>query len=87
MCFVLLSNCLLLFLVCFCHVASATRSTDWARSSALSIFVDVVALELAAVLIFALLATARGFCKGGRCALCLLLALELYRFYRNFVEA
>lgn len=60
--FIIFTNFLLLYLICFCHVASPAMSGKWARSAALCVILDLVILEMAAVILFALLGTTWAFC-------------------------
>ena len=59
---------------------------DWMRSSALTVFLDFILLEAIAIVLFALLGILWVYWKQNRCLLMTIVALEVYRFYRNFVE-
>ena len=43
--FGIFSNFLLLYIICFCHVASQQMSEDWGRSSSLTIVLDLLLLR------------------------------------------
>ena len=84
--FVLLSNFFLLYIVCFSHVANRKMSEDWARSSSLTLVIDLLLFELGPAVVVAFLAVLRGYCRGCRGIVCFIIVIELYRHYRNLVE-
>ena len=84
--FFLFSNFILLYVICFCHVADGQMSKDWARSTTITIIIDLVVFEIVPALLFAFLAVLRGYCKGCQGVLCFIVLIEMYRFYRNLVE-
>ena len=53
------------------------------RSFSISIFIDIFVLEVGAALFFGAHVLLYGYCKVGNWALCLVVILEVYRFYRN----
>lgn len=85
--FFMLTNFLLLYIVCFCHIASTKMKEDWGRSSALTLCLDILVLEVFPAIAISILGVIRGCCRGG-CGgiLCLMLLIETYRFYRNMIE-
>ena len=85
--FAVVSNFLHLYIICFCHVANQRMSRDWARSSGISVVMDLFVLETAPALIFANLALLFRCCKSSRAILCCLVVIEVYRLYRNLIEA
>ena len=84
--FFLFSNFLLLFLICFCHVANPSISEDWVCSAFLSLFLDQVAFELAPALVVGLLGAMQGCCGKCSCTMWGIVWIEMYRVYRNLVE-
>lgn len=84
--FILFSNFLLLYIICFCQVANSQMSKDWARSSSITIIIDLLVFEIVPALLFAFLAVLRGYCKGCQGVFCFIIVIEIYRFYRNLVE-
>lgn len=84
--FALFSNFLLLYIICFCHVANGRMSKDWARSSSITIVLDLLAFELLPAVVVAFLAVLRGYCRGCRGLVCFIVLIELYRLYRNLIE-
>lgn len=83
----ILSNFLLLYVICFSHVANSRMSRDWARSSALTLFLDLFVLEITPALVVATLALMRGYCCRCKGQICLIVSIELYRLYRNLMDA
>lgn len=84
--FALFSNFLLLYIICFCHIASDRKAQDWARSSGILVILDLVVLELLPAFLFGILGLFYGFCRTSNSMLCLILVIELYRLYRNLIE-
>ena len=84
--FGIFSNFLLLYIICFCHVASQQMSEDWGRSSSLTIVLDLLLFEIFPAVVVALFAVIRGYCRGCRGVVCFIIAIELYRQYRNLIE-
>ena len=83
--FVLASNFLLLYIICFCHVASDGMTEDWVRSSVILVVLDLVILELMPGLLFGILGVFYGFCRSSKSFLCLIVAIQMYRLYRNVI--
>lgn len=86
MLFGIFSNFFLLYIICFSHVASVKMSKDWARSSSLTIVIDLLVFELAPAVVVAFLAVMRGYCRGCKGILCFIIMIEIYRQYRNLIE-
>ena len=84
--FVLLSSFLLLFIVCFCHVATGRMAEDWIRSSGILLVLDLIVLEIVPGVIFGVLALVSVCSKSNKGVLCCLVSIEVYRVYRNLVE-
>ena len=84
--FAFFSNFFLLFIICFSHVASGKMSEDWARSSSLTIVIDLLLFELGPAVVVAFLAVIRGYCQGCNGVVCFIILIEVYRQYRNLVE-
>ena len=85
--FVLLSNLLLLYIVCFCHVASQRMAEDWLRSSAILVLLDLLILEAFPGILFGTLGLFYRHCNRSNLLTCLIVLIESYRLYRNLVEA
>ncbi len=84
--FVVLSNLLLLYLICFAHVATASASSNWLRSSALCMIIDQLVFELVPALAFAFFAVLLVFCNGCRRVACVIASIEFYRLFKNLVQ-
>ena len=84
--FAILSNYLLLYIVCFCHVASKRMSEDWLRSSGILVVLDLLILELLPGMLFGLLGLFYRLCNRSNLMICVIVLMESYRFYRNLVE-
>lgn len=56
--FVLTANFLLLYIICFCHVANTRMSEDWVRSSAILLVLDLLIMELMGAVLYAILGVA-----------------------------
>ena len=82
----LFSAFFLLYIICFCHVATPTMAREWLISSMISILLDVLIFELSAAIGFAFCGTLKGMCRGCNGMICFIVILELYRLYRNLVE-
>ena len=61
--FLLIANFLLLYIVCFCHVATQRMSQDWFRSSLILAFLDLIILEILPGILFAILGLFYSFCS------------------------
>lgn len=85
--FVLLSIFLLLYIVCFCHVATPSMAREWVTSSAISMGLDIAIFEVSAAFGFAFCGVIKSFCRSSSAPICFIIFLELYRLYRNLVEA
>ena len=83
--FFLASAILLLYIVCFSHLASDSMREDWMISCVLVVAMDLVVFELVAGILFGLFASCYGSCRSTKSMLCFLVALELYRVHRNLV--
>ena len=83
--FLLVSAVLLLYIVCFSHLASDSMREDWMISCVLIVVMDLVLFELAAGFLFGLFAACYGSCRSTKAMLRLLVALEFYRVHRNLV--
>ena len=84
--FALLSNFLLLYLICFAHVANTEMSGSWIKSSSLTVLLDLIVFELVPAFMFALLCVLRGFCVDCKGVLLFVDLIELFRLYRNLTE-
>ena len=84
--FVLLSNLLLLYIICFCHVASQRMAEDWLRSSGILVILDLLIFEFLPGIMFGVLGLFYRFCHENSLMLCLMRLIESYRLYRNLVE-
>ena len=84
--YALLTGFLLLYLICFAHVASSRSSADWARSAGMAFLIEELVLELAVAVTVALLGVMRGACKHCSLPIYVIVVIELYRFYRNVIE-
>ena len=61
--FALVSSFLLLYIICFCHVANERMTEDWARSSGILLVVDLAVLELLPGVVFGILGLFYVQCK------------------------
>ena len=84
--FGIISGFLLLYLICFNHVASDGMTRDWVRSSFITLALDLLILEILPPLMFAILGLMFVRCGARKPVLYLVLALEVYRFHRNAIE-
>lgn len=84
--FAILSCFLLLYIICFCHVANQSMSEDWVRSSAVLVGLDLLVLELLPGVLFGVFGIFYGFCRKSKWFMCFLVAIEVYRLYRNMIE-
>ena len=84
--FFLLSNFLLLYLICFTEVASSQLVQEWLISSLLSILMDQLVLELIPAFGVSLLGLVLSSYRRCSALMCLMLAIEIYRLYRNLLE-
>lgn len=84
--FTVLTLFLLLYIVSFCHVAGLTTSVDWLISSSISILIDQIAFELCPALAVGFLGTLKSCCKKCKGVLFVIVAIEIYRLYRNLIE-
>ena len=83
--FAALSNFFLLYIICFCHAASSRQSEAWVRSSGFTVFLDLMVLELIPSILFAVAALLYSCCRSSKAILCFILAIEVYRVYRNLI--
>ena len=83
--FLLVSAVLLLYIVCFSHLASDSMREDWRMSCLITVALDLVVFELVAGVLFGLFASCYGSCRSTKSLLCFLVALEFYRIHRNLV--
>ena len=83
--FVLLSCFLCLYLIAFAHIATPTMSRDWLVSSFISFAIDLVVFEAIPAFSVAIFGVLYFGCKL-KCFMCLLVLIEAYRFFRNFVD-
>ena len=56
----------LIYIICFCHIASKQMEQDWATSSAISISMDLVAMEILPAILVGGFGTIENKCRG-RC--------------------
>ena len=80
-----LSNFFLLYIICFCHVANRRKSLDWVRSSSITLVLDLLILEFIPSVLFAGVALLYSCCRSSKALLCFMMAIEVYRVYRNLV--
>lgn len=83
--FFLLSHFLLLYLICFCHIASDTMVYDWGLSALVAIMIDQVAFEIVPSFIVGFFGVLRAYCCKCSGMSCILILVEVYRLYRNVV--
>ena len=83
--FLLVSAVLLLYIVCFSHLASDSMREDWMISCVLVVAMDLVVFELVAGVLFGLFASCYGSCGSTKSLLGFLVAIEFYRVHRNLV--
>ena len=60
---------LMLYVICFAHVASYKMSADWTRSAGIAFLMDHLVLELGVALFVGLMGVLRSFCFRCRCLL------------------
>ena len=61
-------------------------TSDWLQSAGLAFVIEEVALEVAASVAVAALATLRASCDNCSCPLIFIVGIELYRLYRSLTE-
>ena len=64
--YVVISIILLLYIICFCHIASHKVTYDWLRSSVILVVLDLVILELVPGILFGVLGLFYGFCRKSK---------------------
>ena len=70
--FLLVSAILLLYIVCFSHLASDAMMEDWVISSVAVVTMDLILFELAAGTLFAVFVSC---CGSRKCLMCVLVVL------------
>lgn len=74
-----------LYLLGFSQLANASTGRDWLVSSFMSIGVDMLIFEMIPAALVAVLGLLVIGCKAS-CLVWLIVAIEVYRFLRNFVD-
>ena len=81
----LVAAILLLYIVCFSHLASKSMNEDMMISCVLVVALDLVLFELVAGALFGIFGTCYGTCRATKPKFYFLIAFEFYRVHRNLV--